>query len=86
MNSDSNTDIRLAFSAGVEPQRVAVAVAAAPVSAMVRDSEARSEVDFLSVLRLDKMFGNCVNYDGSVFVQFLSDKLTLLHWQKCHMK
>ena len=63
MNSDSNTDIRLAFSAGVEPHRVAVAVA--PVSSVVTDSEARSEVDFLSVLRLDKMFGNCVNYDGS---------------------
>ena len=56
MNSDSNTDIRLAFSAGVEPHRVAVAVAAAPVSSVVTDSEARSEVDFLSLLKLGKMF------------------------------
>ena len=56
MNSDSNADILLAFNAGVEPHRVAVAVPAAPVSAMVADSEARSEVDFLSVLKLRKMF------------------------------
>ena len=56
MNSDSNADILLAFNAGVEPHRVAVAVPAAPISAMVADSEARSEVDFLSVLKLRKMF------------------------------
>ena len=53
MNSDSKTEIRLAFRAGDDPHRVAVAVATAadPVSAAVlTDSEARSEVDFLSVL------------------------------------
>ena len=56
MNSDSKTEIRLAFRAGDDPHRVAVAVATAvavvaPVSAAVlTDSEARSDVDFLSVL------------------------------------
>ena len=54
MNSDSKTEIRLAFRAGEDPHRVAVAVATAavaPVSATVlTDSEARSDVDFLSVL------------------------------------
>ena len=59
MNSDSNTDIRLAFSAGVEPHRVAVPVAAAPVSSEFTDSEARSEVDFLSELKLGKIFELC---------------------------
>ena len=60
MNSDSNTDIRLAFSAGDEPHRVAVAVAAAApvVSAEVTASEAKSEVDFLSVLKKRELFGN----------------------------
>ena len=55
MNSDSKTEIRLAFRAGDDPHRVAVAVATAaavaPVSAAaLTDSEARSDVDFLSVL------------------------------------
>ena len=53
MNSDSKTDIRLAFRAGDDPHRVAVAVATAgPVvsAAVLTDSEARSDVDFLSVL------------------------------------
>ena len=54
MNSDSKTEIRLAFRAGEDPHHVAVAVATAavaPVSAAVlTDSEARSDVDFLSVL------------------------------------
>ena len=54
MNSDSKTEIRLAFRAGDDPQRVAVAVATAAEpglsAAVLTDSEARSDVDFLSVL------------------------------------
>ena len=73
MNSDSNADILLAFNAGVEPHRVAVAVAAAPVSAMVADSEARSEVDFLSVLKLRNMFQGVLAIRSAIFVQCLSD-------------
>ena len=52
MNSDSNTDIRFAlaaaaFSVGVDPHRVAVAVLVASPSS----EETKSDVDFLSLLK-----------------------------------
>ena len=73
MNSDSNTDIRFAaaaaFSVGVDPHRVAVAVLVASPSSEV----AKSDVDFLSLLKnITPKFSAIMPHSYRVTGQYLS--------------